>query len=39
VPPPQSHTSWSLKYYLVTSTDNQAPRYVVFSAPLLPRPS
>jgi len=23
----------------VTSTDNQAPNYVVFSTPLLPRPS
>ena len=29
----------SAEKYLVTSTDHKAPHYVVFSTPLLPRPS
>jgi len=30
---------WSTEYYLVRSTYHKAPRYVVFSTPLSPRPS
>jgi hypothetical protein len=31
--------TWSPEWYLVRSTEHIAPSYVVFSAPLLPRPS
>jgi len=40
--PRPSHCSWfehPIDSYMVSSTDNKAPHYVVFSTPLSPRPS
>ena len=38
-PPISLFLVWLPEWYLVKSTDHKAPRYVVFSTPLLPRPS
>ena len=37
-PPIPSFLFWSPEWYLVRNTEHKAPRYVVFSTPLLPRP-
>ena len=38
-PPISFFLIWSHEWYLMRSTEHKAPRYVVFSVPLSPRPS